>query len=65
MKGLDARLVNIIHDEIIFEVAKEDTEKALVAIEEMMIEGMLQIFPNASTIELVEAHVGKNWADAK
>lgn len=65
MDGIDARLVNIIHDELVFEVAEEDVEKAMVAIEELMIAGMLKIFPKASTQDLVKVYVGKTWADAK
>ena len=65
MGDLDARIVNIIHDEFVFEVALEDRDKALVAVEAVMVAGMLRIFPEASTLNLVDAHAGDNWADAK
>ena len=65
MEGIKAKLVNIIHDEFVFEVAKKDKDKALIAVEKVMIAGMLQLFPEASTLNLVDAHAGDNWADAK
>ncbi len=39
MEGIDAKLVNIIHDEFVFEVAQKD--KTLTAVEKVMIAGML------------------------
>jgi len=65
MTGIDAKLVNIVHDEFVFEVVQADKDKALVAVEAVMVAGMLQIFPEASTLNLVDAHAGDNWADAK
>ena len=46
-------------------MARKDKDKALTAVEKVMIAGMLQIFPEASTLNLVDAHAGENWADAK
>ena len=63
--GIDALLVNIVHDELVLEVVEADADRATVAVEAAMIEGMLEIFPDASTVGLVEAHVGSNWAEAK
>ena len=65
MEGIDAKLVNIIHDEFVFEVAQKDKDKTLIAVEKVMIAGMLKIFPEASTLNIVDAHAGDNWADAK
>lgn len=65
LNGLDAKLVNIVHDEIALEVADSDLERAKAALEKAMIEGMRVVFPNASTKNLVEAKSGKNWAEAK
>lgn len=62
---LDAKLINIVHDEFVFEVAEADKDQAVAKIEEAMIDGMLKIFPDASTIDLVDIHVGTSWADAK
>jgi len=65
LDGLDALLVNVIHDEIILEVAEEDADKAKAVLEESMKGGMLDIFPTACTQNLVEAKTGSNWASAK
>ena len=62
---LDAMLVNVVHDEVIVEVAEEQAEEAKDLVEQAMIEGMLEMFPDASTRGLVEAHIGSNWAEAK
>ncbi|MEW5818141.1 MAG: DNA polymerase, partial [Spirochaetota bacterium] len=63
--GIDAKLVNIVHDEIVLEVADPDIDSAKTALEKAMVEGMLAVFPNAGTKNLVEAKSGKNWAEAK
>jgi DNA polymerase I-like protein with 3'-5' exonuclease and polymerase domains len=65
LEGVDSKLVNVVHDEIILEVAEKDAVRAKNAVEKAMIEGMKAIFPDAHTLNLVEATVGKNWADAK
>lgn len=65
MAGIDARLINIVHDEFVFEMAETEVDKALVAIEDVMLAGMLKIFPDAGTKNLIDAHAGDNWADAK
>jgi DNA polymerase I-like protein with 3'-5' exonuclease and polymerase domains len=65
LKGLDAKLINLIHDEIVLEVADIDVEAAKIALSEGMTEGFLQIFPKACTRDLVEAHDGANWQEAK
>ena len=63
--GLDAKLVNIVHDELVLEVSELEVEQAKKAVEKAMIEGMLEVFPDASTVGLVEAKSGSNWAEAK
>ena len=63
--ALDAKLVNIVHDELVLEVAEEDVAAAKTAVEEAMVEGMLAIFPEATTRNLVEAMDGPNWAESK
>src|ERR1017187_6641486 len=65
LKGLDAKLVNVVHDEIVLEVAAEQASAAKTAVEEAMVEGMLSVFPRANCNGLVEAHSGCNWAEAK
>ncbi len=63
--GIDVKLVNVIHDEIVLEAAKEVSEQTKEILQKAMIDGMLKIFPDAATNGLVEANVGDNWADAK
>ena len=65
LSGLDAKLVNIVHDELVLEVAEERVEVTKKAVEHAMVEGMLKIFPAATTVDLVEASDGPNWAEAK
>ncbi len=63
--GLDIKMVNIIHDEIVLEVAATDAEQAKDLLERAMINGMLRVFPEAHTTGLVEAGVGDTWGEAK
>jgi DNA polymerase-1 len=63
--GLDIKLVNIIHDEIVLEVAEAAAEPAKALLERAMVNGMLRVFPEAHTTGLVEAHIADNWGDAK
>ena len=65
LKGLDAKLVNVVHDEIVLEVAADQAQAAKTAVEAAMVEGMLSVFPRANCNGLVEAHSGCNWAEAK
>jgi DNA polymerase-1 len=65
LKGLDAKLVNVVHDEIVLEVAADQAQAAKTAVEAAMVEGMLSVFPRADCNGLVEAHSGCNWAEAK
>ena len=65
LKGIDAKFVNTIHDEIILEVTAEHSHKAAIALEASMTEGMLTIFPKASVRNLVDVNTGPTWAEAK
>ena len=65
LKGINAKLVNTIHDEIVLEAASEHSQKAATALIAAMTEGMLTIFPEASTKNLVDVNSGLNWAEAK
>jgi DNA polymerase-1 len=65
LRGLDAHLVNIVHDELVVEAAEQEAAAVQQALEQAMVAGMLAIFPTASTRGLVEAHAGPNWAAAK
>jgi DNA polymerase-1 len=63
--GLDARLVLHVHDEILLEASEQDAEQAKVILQAAMLRGFQTVFPNASTLDSVEAHIGRTWADAK
>ena len=65
LKGIDALLVNLIHDEIVLEAAHSDGPAARRALQEAMIAGMRSVFPRAETRGLVEAAQGPSWAEAK
>jgi DNA polymerase I-like protein with 3'-5' exonuclease and polymerase domains len=58
-------MINLVHDEIVLEVANRDVEAAKQALVQGMTEGFLQIFPEACNRDLVEAHDGTNWQEAK
>jgi DNA polymerase I-like protein with 3'-5' exonuclease and polymerase domains len=64
---LDARLVNVVHDELVLEVAEGDAAAVKIGVEQAMAEGFLAVFPDgvAATQGLVEAKAGPNWAAAK
>jgi DNA polymerase I len=56
---LDVKMIMQVHDELIFEVAEKDLEKAQAKI--------VDIMQNSSKIDvplLVEAGVGNNWDEA-
>ena len=61
--GLRAVPIAVIHDEIILEADVTSAEQCASLLEQSMIEGMLTIFPDASTNGLVEVKIGKSWAD--
>lgn len=64
-EGLEARLSNTVHDELLVEAPQHEANHVKKLVEECMTEGFLSLFPNGTTRGLVDAHVGKNWADAK
>ena len=67
LRGIDARLYNHVHDEIILSVAEGDQEQAAQALERAMIAGFLEIFPEGGDLVngLVEVKTGANWAQTK
>jgi len=65
LSGLDASLVNAVHDEILVEVAEHDALQAQIRITEAMVAGMLDIFPDAATKGLVDARIASHWGDGK
>jgi len=67
IKSQDIQLVNIIHDELVFEIEEDRTEIAKEIIERVMVDGFLRSFPEAKnmTSDLVESSIGNNWYEAK
>ncbi len=67
LDGLDARLYNHIHDEIILSVAAVDEVPAMQALAVAMADGFLTIFPEGEGLleGLVEVKAGHSWADVK
>jgi DNA polymerase-1 len=65
LAGIDALLVNLIHDEIVLEVAQADSARACRALEAAMVAGMKAEFPTAYIQGLVAAAQGPSWAEAK
>ena len=63
LDGLDAAPVAVVHDEVILEAGEADAPEAARVLEESMIAGMLDVFPKATTTGLVEARIGRSWAD--
>lgn len=55
--------VAVIHDEIILEARSDWAGQAKTMLETAMVEAMLEVFPDAPTRDLVEAHIGSSWAD--
>jgi DNA polymerase I-like protein with 3'-5' exonuclease and polymerase domains len=67
LAGLDARLYNHVHDEILLSVAESDRCEAAQALEGAMVAGFLDIFPEGAALVdgLVEVKTGANWAEVK
>lgn len=63
LRGLDAAPIAVVHDELIVECDEAIADTVAQALQEAMTAGMLAIFPDASTVELVEAGVAQTWAD--
>ena len=65
LDGLDAKMVNVVHDEIVVECAVENLNAVEMALKTAMESGMREVFPNAPLHGLVEVHHGPNWYAAK
>lgn len=61
-----AKLIASVHDEIIVECCELHKLEVAQLVEHQMTRAYLDVFPNAeTTLNLVEAHYGANWAEAK
>jgi len=57
------RILSTIHDALIDEAAVKDTKRCLAIMEEDMVKGYLDMFPDAPIDNLVEGGIGPNWAE--
>jgi len=64
-KGLKAKLIATIHDELIAECLPQDANEVKETLEYAMVEGFKRVFPNGCTKNLVEAKIGNNWMELK
>jgi DNA polymerase-1 len=62
-KHLGTRMVASIHDAMIDEALIDDAPEALRWMKEDMVEGYLDIFPDAPTEALVEGGTGPSWGE--
>lgn len=67
LDGKRAKIVNVIHDEIVVECPEDMGEDVKALVEKAMINGFLEVFPDGKpfTKDLVDAKINTNWADAK
>jgi len=62
---LNAKLVHVVHDELIAEVADNHVSEAKTIMEDAMAWAAIEFFPNIPKNGLVEGGVGKSWGSAK
>ncbi len=60
---IDAVPVAVVHDEILVEASATHAQEAARILERAMVEGMLDIFPDASTKGGVGVHIVSSWAE--
>jgi DNA polymerase-1 len=65
LASLGAKLVAVVHDEVVVEGPEASATEVAVAVEAAMEEGFLAIFPSGPTTGLVEAQSGRSWSEAK
>ena len=63
--GLDATLVAQVHDEIILEASRRDSDVVAQILKTEMVAAFTETFPDAPTNGLVEVRTGNTWADLK
>ena len=56
-------LVAQIHDELLADVPEDMAEAAVIILKEAMIEAFAATFPGAPTRDLVDAKIGRHWAE--
>ena len=63
LSGLDAKPIAVIHDEVIVETSLTNAPRVVKALVDAMVQGMLDVFPNASILGIVEANIASTWAE--
>lgn len=63
--GVDCKVFNIVHDEFNADCSVEDLEESIEIIEQSMVQGFLDVFPEGETVGLVDISVVDNWGQAK
>ncbi len=64
-RGLEAKVVNIVHDEFVIEAPESEAQVVKEILKESMEQGMLAVFPDATVNGLVEAKVCRSWGEGK
>jgi DNA polymerase-1 len=68
LSGLDCRVIHHVHDEIILQCSEADIEAGKAALQSAMVSAFDDLFPGSGMTaagDLVEAHDGRTWEDAK
>ena len=66
LERLGARLIHLVHDEILLEVPQENSAQALELIEKAMVDAFESMLPDQNlTRGLVDPSSGPNWGDLK
>lgn len=65
LEGTSGQLYQNVHDELLLTAHSDEAERVAEILRETMIAGFLDVFPEgeAMTGDLVEVHVGANWAE--
>jgi DNA polymerase-1 len=63
LAGLDAALYHTVHDEITLQVTPGDAAAAARALQEAMVQGFLDVFPEAADVVAApETKIGPHWS---
>jgi hypothetical protein len=66
LQGLDAVPIAVVRDEVIVECDAEIAEQVKGLLEQAMIQGLKDIFPEApvvDVVDVVDASIGQTWVD--
>jgi len=60
-KDADVKALSVVHDEIILECPTDKVEDTKKMLENAMVQGYLDVFPDADITGIVDAESGDNW----